>query len=79
MAHQHSQDRFQMQMRSTEDFVGKDNPVRFIDALVAQLELARLGFVVSAVKIERYFWNCIFMVTSMPVSYNEQGFMQIGN
>ena len=44
MAHQHSQDRFQMQMRSTEDFVGKDNPVRFIDALVAQLELARLGF-----------------------------------
>ena len=52
MAYQHSQDRFQLQMRSMEECISKDNPVRFIDAFVAQLELARLGFLVSAVKIE---------------------------
>ena len=39
-------------MRSMEECISKDNPVRFIDAFVAQLELARLGFLVSAVKIE---------------------------
>ena len=52
MAYQHVQDRFQLQMRNMEEFICKDNPVRFIDAFVAQLELARLGFLVSAVKIE---------------------------
>jgi radical SAM protein with 4Fe4S-binding SPASM domain len=35
-----------------EECVDKDNPVRFIDAFVDQLELAKLGFIVSAVKIE---------------------------
>jgi hypothetical protein len=26
------QDRFQVQMRSMEEFIAKDNPVRFLDA-----------------------------------------------
>ena len=52
MTYQHSQERFQLQMRSTEEFISKDNPVRFIDAFVEQIDLARLGFLVSAVKIE---------------------------
>jgi transposase len=39
-------------MRSMDEFTGKDNTVRFIDAFVEHLELAKLGFVVSSVKTE---------------------------
>lgn len=31
-------DRFQIQMRSREEFIDKENAVRFVDAFVAQLE-----------------------------------------
>ncbi len=52
MAYLDPRDRFQVQMRSMEEFVSKDNPVRFIDAFIDHLELAKLGFVVSTVKTE---------------------------
>ena len=32
------QDRFQIQMRSMEEFIDKENSVRFLDAFVSQLE-----------------------------------------
>ena len=38
------QDRFQIQMRSMEEFIDKENVVRFVDAFVEQLELEKLGF-----------------------------------
>ncbi len=52
MAYLTPHDRFQIQMRSLEEFIRKDNSVRFIDAFVDQLELSKLGFVVSDIKIE---------------------------
>ena len=33
------QNRFQIQMRSIEEFIDKENTVRFVDAFVEQLEL----------------------------------------
>ena len=39
--------RLQMQMSSLEDSIGQDNPVRFIDAFVEQLDLLKLGFEVK--------------------------------
>lgn len=45
-------DRLQFQMRSMEDCIVKDNPVRFIDAFVDQLELSKLGFIIQEVKTE---------------------------
>ena len=45
MAYLNPQDRFQVQMRSMGEYIGKDNLVRFIDAFVEHLELAKLGFV----------------------------------
>ena len=38
------QDRFQIQMLSMEEFIEKENAVRFVDAFVGQLELDKLGF-----------------------------------
>ena len=38
------QNRFQIQMSSMEEFIDKENPVRFVDAFVEQLELDKLGF-----------------------------------
>jgi len=35
-----------------DECIAKDNPVRFIDAFVEQLELPKLGFIVSEIKIE---------------------------
>lgn len=52
MAYLDAVDRFQVQMRSMEDFIASDNPVRFVDAFVDQLELTKLGFVVADVKVE---------------------------
>lgn len=52
MAYVIPQDRLQIQMRSMEECVSKDNPVRFLDAFVEQLELPKLGFVVCEVKPE---------------------------
>ena len=36
-------------MSSLEDSIGQDNPVRFIDAFVEQLDLFKLGFKVKTV------------------------------
>ena len=36
MAYLTSRNRFQIQTQSMDEFIGKDNPVRFIDAFVAQ-------------------------------------------
>ena len=52
MAYLHPKDRFQIQMRSMDEYICKDNPVRFIDAFVDHLALAKLSFLVSAVKTE---------------------------
>lgn len=52
MAYLDTKDRFQFQMSSLEDCIEKENPVRFIDAFVDQLELPKLGFIVSDIKIE---------------------------
>lgn len=46
------QDRFQIQMRSMEEFIDKENAVRFVDAFVEQLELDKLGFQVAPLKTE---------------------------
>ena len=37
------QDRFQIQMRSMEEFIEKENTVRFVDAFVEQLELEKVN------------------------------------
>lgn len=52
MAYLNPQDRFQVQIRSMDEFIGKDNAVRFIDAFVEFLELAKLGFVIPIEKTE---------------------------
>lgn len=52
MAYLTPQDRLQLQIRSMEECVSKDNPVRFIDTFVEMLELPKLGFAVSEVKTE---------------------------
>ena len=52
MAYLSSKDRFQLEMRSMEEYVTKDNPIGFIDAFLESLELSKLGFVVSGIKIE---------------------------
>ena len=44
--------RFQIQMRSMEEFIDKENKVRFVDAFVEQLELDKLGFEIATLKIE---------------------------
>ena len=46
------QDRFQIQMRSMEEFIEKENAVRFVDAFVEQLELEKLGFEIATLKTE---------------------------
>jgi hypothetical protein len=46
------QDRLQIQMRSKEEFIDKENTVRFVDAFVEQLELPKLGFEIATLKTE---------------------------
>ena len=46
------QDRFQIQMSSMEEFIDKENTVRFVDAFVEQLELDKLGFEIATLKTE---------------------------
>jgi len=52
MAHISGHDRSQTLLfpESVDDYVGPDNPVRFIDAFVARLDLAAAGFVGAAAK-----------------------------
>lgn len=44
--------RLQMQMSSLEDSIDQENPVRFIDAFVEQLDLTKLGFEMKTLKSE---------------------------
>ena len=44
--------RLQMQMSSLEDSIDQENPVRFIDAFVDQLDLLKIGFDVKTLKTE---------------------------
>jgi radical SAM protein with 4Fe4S-binding SPASM domain len=44
--------RLQLQMSSLEDSIDKENPVRFVDAFVEQLDLSKLGFEVKTLKKE---------------------------
>lgn len=44
--------RLQMQMGSLEDSIDQENPVRFIDAFVDQLDLLKLGFEVKTLNAE---------------------------
>ena len=44
--------RLQMQMSSLEDSIDQENPVRFIDAFVDQLDLLKIGFEVKTLKTE---------------------------
>ena len=44
------QDRFQIQMRSMEEFIDNENSLRFVDAFVEQLELDNLGFEIATLK-----------------------------
>jgi hypothetical protein len=50
MAYLTPQDRFQVQMRSMEEPINQDNPVRFLDAFVKHPELSKIGFEVPAVR-----------------------------
>lgn len=53
MAHINGTDRSQLLLlpERVEDYVGPDNPVRFIDAFVDQLDLFGLGFVRAEAKV----------------------------
>jgi len=44
--------RLQMQIRSLEDCIDQENPIRFIDAFVEQLDLEKLGFEMKTLKSE---------------------------
>jgi len=44
------QDRFQIQMRSMEEFIDKENSLCFVDAFVEQLELDNLRFEIATLK-----------------------------
>ena len=52
MAYLVNSDRFQMNMSSLEGAIGKDNPVRFVDAFVEHLDLTQASFVITEVKRE---------------------------
>ena len=52
MSYLNVQDRFQIQMRSVEEFIEKKNAMRFADAFVEQLELDKLGFDIATLKKE---------------------------
>lgn len=47
-----SKNRTQIEFKSLEDFIEKDNTVRFIDAFVEKLELDKLSFITKTVKVE---------------------------
>ena len=52
MEHIHSADRHQVSMSSLDELIEGDNPVRFVDAFVNQLDLSQLSFNVKAIKTE---------------------------
>jgi transposase len=52
LAHIQGEDRHQIRMRSLEEAIEKDNPVRVVEAFVEHLDLSQSGFAVSETKIE---------------------------
>ena len=52
MTHQQGIPREQIQMLCLEGLIGKDNPVRFIEAFVEKLDLIKLGFTIQIQKSE---------------------------
>lgn len=58
-----SKNRTQIEFKSLEDFIEKDNPVRFIDAFVEKLELNKLSFITKTIKVEGRpcFTNQLFL------------------
>ena len=51
--------REQISFTSLEDFISKENTVRFIDAIVHQIDLSKLGFAVQTLKKEgRLSYQC---------------------
>lgn len=52
MQHITPKNRQQYEFVSLEDFIDKNNPVRFVDAFVEKLELDKLGFKLNIVKTE---------------------------
>ena len=52
MNHVTGKPRLQMQMSSLEDSIDQENPVRFIDAFVDQLDLVKLGFEVKTLNAD---------------------------
>jgi hypothetical protein len=46
------QDRFQIQMSSLEEFIDKENTVRFVNTFVEQLEPDKLDFEIATLKTE---------------------------
>ncbi|TAH26170.1 MAG: hypothetical protein EAZ07_05650 [Cytophagales bacterium] len=54
------QDRFQMQMRSMEEFVSKDNPVRFVDAFVELLDYSKVNHALRNRPVLRLFNEMYF-------------------
>ena len=52
MQHITPKNRQQYEFISLEDFIDKNNPVRFVDAFVEKLELDKLGFKLSTIKTE---------------------------
>lgn len=52
MTHQQGIPREQIQMLCLDSIIGKDNPVRFIEAFVEKLDLHKLGFTVQVQKAE---------------------------
>ena len=55
--------RHQLYFSSLEDTISQDNQVRFIDAFVAHLDLAKLGFAIKALKSQGRpsYKNSIFL------------------
>ena len=58
-----SKNRTQIEFKSLEDFIEKNNPVRFIDAFVDKLELNKLSFISKTIKVEGWpcFTNQLFL------------------
>ena len=55
--------RTQIEFKSLEDFIEKDNTVRFIDAFVEKLELEKRSFITKSIKVEGRpsFTNQLFL------------------
>ena len=53
MQHISPSNRLQLTFNSLEDMVAPDDPVRFLDAFVEKLDIAKLGFLIKSLQVER--------------------------